>query len=250
MSVDYKTETNKILLDYYEKNGFVKTVKTAKAMYKVNLKTAKPDFKTDLCGEICETILEIGIIEFMKKYPEICRDWVIKKGLIVKDIENPNNGFLTEIDLVLATPQMIYIFECKSYTGEKILTDICTIKTKNRSFDVYKQNLMHARVFLKQFDPYRVNKAVKKLPLQLALFSLSKGSITDKRNDTSKMLMPLVEIENLFKFLSQNIPTTDREVISLWKMKYVKNALDIIAKKSDANRSAHLAYVKNLHNQD
>ena len=250
MKIDYKTGTNKILLDYYEKNGFIKTVKTAKAMYEINLKKAKPGFKTDLCGEVCETVLEIGIMEFMRKYPEICKDWILKKGIIVKDIDNPNNGFLTEIDLVLATPQIIYIFECKSYAGEKILTDVCTIRTEKRSFDVYKQNLLHAKVFLKQFAPYRANKTIKKFPLQLVLFSLSKGSITDERNEVNKLLMPLVEIETLFKFLSQNIPTKNKEIVMLWKMQYVKRALEIIAEQSDANRSAHLDYVKNLHNKD
>ena len=82
-------------------------------MYNINLKKAKKNFKTDVNGEVCETVLEIGILEFMKRYPKACKEWVLKKGLIVKDIDDPNNGFLTEIDLVLATPQMIYLFECK-----------------------------------------------------------------------------------------------------------------------------------------
>jgi Nuclease-related domain. len=117
ITINYKDSTNEVLLDYYKENGFQKTVDVAKSMYNVNLKNAKKNFKTDMNGEVCETVLEIGILEFMKRYPKACEHWVLKKGLIIKDIEDPNNGFMTEIDLVLATPQMIYLFECKSYTG-------------------------------------------------------------------------------------------------------------------------------------
>ena len=159
ITINYKDSTNEVLLDYYKENGFQKTVAVAKSMYNVNLKNAKKNFKTDMNGEVCETVLEIGILEFMKRYPKACEHWVLKKGLIIKDIEDPNNGFMTEIDLVLATPQMIYLFECKSYTGNKVLTNECTITTPARSFDVYKQNYLHAKTFLAQFTPYRCNKS-------------------------------------------------------------------------------------------
>ena len=247
ITISYKDNTNEVLLEYYKENGFQKTVAVAKSMYNVNLKNTVKNFKTDMNGEVCETVLEIGILEFMKRYPQACKDWVLKKGLIVRDINDPNNGFFTEIDLVLATPQMIYLFECKSYTGKKILTNECTIKTPKRTFDVYKQNFLHAKTFLAQFTPYRCNKSSKVFPIQLALFSLAKGEIVDKRTDINKTLMPLIEIENLFSFLAKNIPTSTNSVPTLWKMNYVKRALDIISNKSDEYRSKHLKYVKTLH---
>lgn len=219
-------------------------------MYNVNLKNVKKNFKTDLNGEICETVLEIGILEFMRSHQVECKDWVLKKGLIIKDIENPNNGFMTEIDLVLATPQMIYLFECKSYTGKKVLTNECTITTPTRSFDVYEQNFLHAKTFLAQFIPYRCNRDEKIFPLQLVFFSLSKGDIVDTRTEQNKRLMPLVEIENLSSFLASNIPTDKRKVPTLWRIQYVKKALNIIAKRSNEYRDEHLTYVKSLHNNN
>ena len=247
ITINYKDSTNEVLLDYYKENGFQKTVAVAKSMYNVNLKNAKKNFKTDMNGEVCETVLEIGILEFMKRYPKACEHWVLKKGLIIKDIEDPNNGFITEIDLVLATPQMIYLFECKSYTGNKVLTNEYTITTPARSFDVYKQNYLHAKTFLAQFTPYRCNKSSQVFPIQLALFSLAKGEIVDARTDVNKALMPLVEIEDLFDFLAKNIPTSRKKIPTLWKMVYVKEALDIISNRSDEYRSKHLKYVKKLH---
>lgn len=247
ITISYKDSTNEVLLNYYHENGFNKTIAVAKSMYNINLKKAKKNFKTDVNGEVCETVLEIGILEFMKRYPKACKEWVLKKGLIVKDIDDPNNGFLTEIDLVLATPQMIYLFECKSYTGKKVLTNECTITTPSRSFNVYKQNFLHAKTFLAQFTPYRCNKDSEVFPIQLALFSLAKGEIVDSRSDKNKALMPLVEIESLFAFLAKNVPTSSKKVTTLWKMQYVKKALDIISNKSDANRGKHLNYVKDLH---
>ena len=247
LTISYKDNTNEILLDYYYENGFDKAVAVAKSMYDINLKKAKKSFKTDVNGEVCETVLEFGILEFMRKYPKACQDWVLKKGLIVKDINDPNNGFMTEIDLVLATPQMIYLFECKSYTGKKVLTNECTITTPTRSFDVYKQNFLHAKTFLAQFTPYRCNKDSEIFPIQLVLFSLAKGEIVDSRSAQNKALMPLVEIENLFALLAKNIPTSKKKVPTLWKMLYVKKALDIISNRSDEYRNKHLKYVKSLH---
>lgn len=244
----YKQNTNEKLLKYYSENGFDKTVLTAKQMYKVNLKNANPQFRINLNGEICETILEIGILEFMKRNRKTCKDWVLKKGLILKDVDNPDADFSTEIDLILATPMVVYIFECKSYSGNKVLKDKCTLVTDNRTFDVFQQNLLHANVFLKQFRPY-LRKSVKRFPLQLALFVMANGSIVDDREKKYKDLMPVVEIENLFHFLSRSLVSSAGGTGEIWNMKYVSKALNKIEQHSLKRRKEHLDYVKRLHGE-
>lgn len=243
----YKQNTNKKLLQYYAVNGFKKTVLTAKQMYNVNLKDADWQFKINLNGEICETILEIGILEYIKRNPQICKDWILKKGLILKDVDNLNSDFSTEIDLLLATPEMIYIFECKSYSGDKTLTKECTITTNSRTFDVFKQNALHANIFFKQFKAY-LTKQVIKPPIQLVLFNMSNGRLIDKRNDRYKQLMPVIQIETLFSFLDRNKLLTGKSG-KLWNITYVRKSLNVIEKHSKQSRKEHLEYVKRIHGE-
>ena len=56
-----------------------------------------------------------------------------------------------------------------------------------------------------------------------------------------------VPYTDLFDFLAKNIPTSRKKIPTLWKMIYVKEALDIISNRSDEYRSKHLKYVKKLH---
>lgn len=52
-------------------------------------------------------------------------------------------GF-TELDLTLFTPNKVYLFECKSYSGKKRLIDEGLMVTDRFApFNVYKQSIMH-----------------------------------------------------------------------------------------------------------
>ena len=116
-----KNKTNDVLLEFYKTNSYEFTLAVAKKMLESKSYAGKRKFNSDLHGEICETVLEISIMEYMKLYPEKCKDWFYEKGLILKEVNNPDSEFLTELDLVLFTPTQICIFECKSYNSDKTL---------------------------------------------------------------------------------------------------------------------------------
>ncbi|MFQ9150782.1 MAG: nuclease-related domain-containing protein [Blautia sp.] len=57
--------------------------------------------------------------DYMRRFPVKTKDWFCAKGLIIKDINNPDSGYFTELDYTVFTPQKIFAFECKSYGGDK-----------------------------------------------------------------------------------------------------------------------------------
>lgn len=237
---DTKDRTRTVLLNYYEKCGFEKSIAVAEQMLSLSPGQAAGskstnDFRAEMNGEICETVLEIGILEFQKRNPQKTKDWVVKRGLILKDIENPNSDFLTEIDAVLATPKRICLFECKSYSGDKEIVGRGTVRSKYRTFDVASQEALHAEVFEKQFNRFGKGK------IQTVLFSFAKGSLVDKRSALVKKQLPVVEIKNLWGFLEAE------PRVGTWRIREVKRALDTIERQSRGVRSKHLSYVKSLH---
>ena len=241
--MSYKNSTNEVLLDYYKSTDLKKTIEVAKAMLKSSSFKDNKTFHSHVHGEICESVLECIILDYMKKYPIRTKTWFYSKGLIVKDVQNPNNGYFTEIDLTVFTPQKIYAFECKSYGGDKRIIDKCKIvKKKGGSFDVYNQHEKHARVLSEQLNPFRKRETIVTPGYQLALFNFSLGNTEDIRTPQDKVLMPCVDDTNVTNLFEMN---KDKNVI--WNMAYVKRAIQIIERNRDENVQKHLEYVKNLH---
>lgn len=244
MERDYKGATNLVLLDYYQRNGITKTMNVAKAMLKAGNHKSNTMFHAHTHGEICETVLEIILQEYIKANKLSEKGWFFKKGLILKDINNPDSPFLTELDLTLFTPKCILIFECKSYGGDKEITDICTIKRKGKKpFNVYKQNSLHAKVLYEQFKPFMlVNEStINEKYLQLVLFNFSLGEVVDKRTESCKNIMPSVNEESVISLLNKIRSGKD-----LWNIAALKKAAEIICKHSEDYKKEHLKYVKSL----
>ena len=230
-------------MNKYAKSGVAHTVALAEAMLQSSLHKSNEEFRTSLHGEICETVLEILILDYMRVHKKDTESWILKKGLILQDPENKESDYLTEVDLSLFTPQKIFVFECKSYAGNKIICDKCTIKRDKGIFDVYKQNEAHGIVMHKNLEAFRLYKpeTAGLKDLQLVLFDFSLGSCKDVRGEAFKRLMPCTNKENVL-LLFRNLQVEP----VLWKMIGVSKAVEIIAKASIKNRSKHLKYVKQL----
>lgn len=240
--MSFKDSTNETLLEYYKEHGLEATIKVAEAMLKSSSFKNNITFHTHVHGEICESVLECIILDYMKKNPERTKTWFYSKGLIVKDVNNPDSGYFTEIDLTLFTPQKIYAFECKSYGGDKKITGKCKIvKKKGGSFDVYDQHEKHARVLSEQLNPFRKRETAGIPGYQLALFNFSLGETQDVRTPQNKILMPCVDSSNVTNLLEIN---KNGEVI--WNMAYLQRAIKIIERNKDENTKKHLKYVKSL----
>lgn len=236
-----KNKTSTALLNYYSENpNLANFINVARKMLVV--KGTSPLIR----GEICEIVLEIILKEFMNKNKNITKDWILEGGLIINDKNNPTSDYLTEIDRVLFTPRMIYVFECKSYKGEKLLKDKGSLYVKkgnkfSMKLDVFEQNRKHSVALLKYILPSMKNKSSDNKLVKMAMFDFSIGEYTDRREDKFKGIFPLVDdktVLNLFKGYSSKDECWDME-----KLKGIIESLNIDKSKKVND---HLNYVKGI----
>ncbi|NBH96587.1 NERD domain-containing protein [Anaerotruncus sp. 1XD22-93] len=240
--MSYKKESNKTLKEYYKTHSIEDTIRVAKTMlYSDSYKDIKA-FNAHVHGEICETVLELLVMDYMKKNPVKTKEWFYSKGLIIKDIDNPSNGYFTELDLTVFTPQKIFAFECKSYGGDKKITQKCMIqKKKGGRFDVYAQHEKHARVLAKQLKAFRKSLYTDKPAYQLVLFDFATGTTEDVRTSANKLIMPCLNEANVL-----NIFSVYEDGPVIWNMEYLSRAIKIIERKHDSYAKKHLSYVRKL----
>lgn len=242
--MEYKESTNTEILKLYNATGINNTIDVAHAMLSSKLHKDNMHFLTHTHGEICESVLECLVLDYFKKYNLQKYGWFYSKGLILKDVNNPTNGYFTELDLTVFAPQKIFAFECKSYGGNKRITDKCTIrKSKGGCFDVYEQHKKHFLVLADQLKPFRIINPQNALsaPFQLVLFNFSTGITKDERDTKNKLLMPCLDETNVL-----NIFKTIYDAPIMWDIQRVHKAIEIIEKHSEENRKKHLEYVKTL----
>lgn len=235
-----KNKTNKVILDNYRKNGLQHTLTLCKKMLEHNaLYREGANF---VLGEITESVLEVLLTDYISK--RNLKDWFFVKGMIVKDIETMNKEFSTEIDMVLFSPQKIYLFECKGYAGAKELTGKGSLIRHGRNkveFDVFEQHKNHATVFMNMFNPFVLKGVSPSICYKLGIFDFSSGQLKDNREEKWKKIMPVIRSEDLFELLDKFARSRRK-----WNMEYVRRAVKIIEAKKEHNTARHLEYVTNL----
>jgi hypothetical protein len=242
----FKDKTRETLLEVYRDRGYNFSVSLAsKIIGSEELKKADPRVKTrnTVAGEVCETVLEIAILEFMNLNQKLTEKWFYAKGLVLKDLDTADTEFLTEVDFILFTPQVIYLFECKGYIGDKRITDRGTIvRAGKKKFDVYNQHVNHLNVFKKNFDSFRKQEYEECTSYQMAAFSFSPGLLEDIRSNEWKKELPFLEISDMSNFLSSKCRGEE-----VWMIEYCKKAVELIQKDREFFVSKHLSYVTSLH---
>lgn len=244
--MNYKEATREFLLTKYKEFGAKKTISLAMEMLKSKSHRDNLQFVADLHGEICESVLEIVLLEFMSRYPELTKDWRLEKGMILKDKKNISKEFFTEIDLVLMTPACMFLFECKSYAGDKVLTGsgkltrtVCIDGVQSKkTCDVYRQSVLHKEVFYEWFKQFVVRG--KEPLIQMCMFDFSLGELVDRRSRAAKIEMPCLGVGSVLQYVSQ-----PGEIV--WDVTYFDPIIKKLQNISDQLRSRHLSYVKGLH---
>lgn len=237
-----KDNTQKILLDYYNKVKDVNAViVVARAMLKS--KNSNPMLR----GELAETILSLMIRDYVIK--NNLEDWILSKGLILKDLDNPDSNYSTELDVTVFTPNKVLLFECKSYKGEKIIKDPGELWIKNRktgreklAINVYDQHMKHYKVLYKYIRKFKIGLQKTK-PFSIAFFNFSDGECRDERSRDYKNLFPVVDETNLYKYLDAVVGKE-----KYWDMKYIRKVVKILNETKRSLSSAHIKYVSNLNN--
>lgn len=241
MSKDVKNKTSTILLDYYKKNRNLRNfIEVSRQM--LIQKGTSPLIR----GEICEVVLSVILTEFILKNKLNSKGWFISKGLIVNDKYNSCSDYLTEIDLTLFTPKMVYIFECKSYKGSKVLRDKGSLYVKNGTrelfkLDVFEQNRKHSLALLKYLIPYLTNKSSSNKLVKMIMFDFSIGEYEDLRDDKYKKIFPLLNDRTVLRLFDTYSSKDD-----VWNMRGISSVVDELNSSLSLKTEDHLNYVKSL----
>lgn len=238
---DFKGKTANALYNYFNKNkNLANFIDVARQM--LVLKGTNPLIR----GEVCEVVLEVILKEFIKKNNLESSGWFVERGLILNDKSNPLSDYLTELDLVLFTPKLLYVFECKSYKGEKQLRDKGSLYVKhNKKFDfkldVYEQNRKHSIALLKYALPHLSNKTSDTKFVKMSMFDFSIGEYEDLRDTKVKNIFPLLDDKTVLSlFRNYN------NKVDCWDMRSLKNEISLLSKDKEVLTKEHLKYVKSI----
>ena len=176
----------------YDTHGYRAFIDTAVRLKKIE-GLEGDDFNTAK-GLIAEIVLVCAIEEWQKQIRKQTEEWNYTRELY---IPHRNGKGITEIDVILYSPYTIVVFEVKSYSGKKIITQECTIRT-HRVHDLFAQNGLHIESLMKQIEPHCLSKVGA---IKSAYFNFSLGDVVDERIPRNKQLIPVIDETNIFTFL-------------------------------------------------
>lgn len=240
---DYASKINKILKQIYTVKGIEEMTKVAEELLKSKQCKSDENFRNIVHGEVCETVLECYLDNYIM-INNLEGIWFYEKGMVLKDMTNPDSEYLTEVDMTLFTPFKLLTFECKCYGGGKLVVDECKIVRKGiKPYDVFAQHKKHIETLMNNLYRFRLDTEYSRAysPIDAAYFDFSLGNITDKRDAGWKKKMPVLNVENLYKHLDNY-----RGKPECWNITGLRRGVAAITKYKEILRKKHLRYVKEL----
>ncbi len=237
-----KEATRETLLEYRATHSLIDTIQMASRIMLTGHGKDNFQFAADLHGEICETVLELIVSEFVRQGNLSEKGWSYWKGLILKDRTNPKSKFLTEIDFTVFSPKCVYIFECKSYAGNKTLTgEGLLTREDGKQYDVFKQSSLHLEALYPWLEGFTLPG--KTPVIQMCMFNFSRGVLADRRTKSKQLQMPCLEVATTIEYLS-------KPGEAVWNTKLLSAVGEKLDKFSKTKSQEHLKYVKGLHGEN
>lgn len=236
--MELKTRIRQALLQHYEKYG-ISAVRPKAEMLIKQCEHEKIDYRqrVELKGELAEVVLEC----YLAEYSKYITPSVVSKGLCIR---NMRNSLTTEMDVTFFTPCRVYMFECKSYSGKKVLTAECTLTNNTTSKDVFGQSKHHMEILNQYIAQYRVNTRLKGVsPYKLVLFELSSQDCEDQRDDKWKQTIPLITLSTLDEWLQAEF---SREMKVNWDVRKMIPMLKRLDMESAALFKKHLKRLEGI----
>ena len=197
-------------------------------------KSFNRDARSSVKGEVSEAVSEILCAHIQKRLGNC----IMSKGLCIPK-KGGDSSRTTEMDIVLFTPVCIYMIECKSYSGRKVLKNECYIEAHSKK-DVYRQNLLHMEFLSDYVAPYMLNDrgVMRQQPYyRLILFEMSSGSIIDTRTDHYKKLYPCLGPQTLLPWFNQELRQPKKVI---YNMQGLQQMLVQLNANSSANFVKHV----------
>lgn len=186
--------------------------------------------RSTIKGELSEIALEYHLLWWMQhsKYMACVKSLCIK---------SQTSNATAEIDILLATPCKVYLFECKSFKGSKTLSKECYLQGKSSEKDVFEQSKYHLEILEQHLAECRYVRKPKKPAYQLLLFELSSDDVDDQREDKWKNNIPLLTINNIDEWFRKEF-SIQQPVI--WNFDSLYRKLRILNKSSERMFKFHM----------
>ena len=193
-----ETDLERKLLSVYNTHGVKTFLDVCSSLLSVK-ESSDFDKKKQVNGEVCEIVLTI----LTKRYLEhrgITSQCI--HSLVLKDLRHKDSNFRTEIDFTILSPMVCVIGECKSFAGDIIIKDECTLARKSMNADVAKQINLHSKTLLPYLEILALptNNGVPHPPLEAFCFLYSNGRVQDMRSKANRAKFPVITIKNLYLY--------------------------------------------------
>lgn len=230
---DLKGITREAVLNIYHTKGLEAADKKVRELL-LQCEVQKGDIheRGVIKGELSEIALECHLLWWLQR----SKYMMMVKSLCIKSL---TSNATAEIDILLATPCKIYLFECKSFKGAKSLTDECYLKGGSSEKDVMQQSKYHLEILDQHLKEYRVPNC-SSAPYQLILFELSTDSVDDRRSDKWKKGVPFLCLDTIDQWFSNQF---SRALPVAWNYAELAKKLHTLNAQSEKMFKYHMAKI-------
>lgn len=165
------------------------------------------DKKRHINGEVCEVVLTVITENYFSTHGVKSKGF---RSLIFEDYDHRERDFCTEVDFLALTPGVALVGECKSFAGDVIVTDRCTLNRADFKADVAQQCDVHAKAMQKYLRDVSIG-GDHVPPFGMFCFVYSRGTLVDKRNKEDKQRIPVLTLDNIEDYLGRVVKQYTQE---------------------------------------
>ena len=167
------------------------------ALNAIQICLSTPGTSKETRGDLGELAVLYTLLALHQQFPKITK---VYHSVLMK---KQRGDWTNEIDFIFVTPFAVFVIEAKSYYGNTTIGEDHKFTVKNRysvkTYDVVYQNQSHCKTLYQYIYSYiKGPKVIKPL---VALFSI--GTITDIRTPEQRNEYPVLNVENLYNYLSK-----------------------------------------------
>lgn len=214
MKGSWVDELNEKLLGILKNEGVEKFLAVSKAMLAVDARQS-PSMKAQFVGQVCETVL-FGLTQEYIKLRNVKA--ACYASTVLKDLQDMQSSFRTELDFILCSPSFLLTTECKSYAGPVEIVGQGEFKHRGKSNNVYSQSLLHYKKLNLYAEQVSLpNLGLGRLPVFANAFIFSNSTVKDSRPDQCKSSLSVLTVSSLFGYYDRLFAKYKREVYDYQK---------------------------------
>lgn len=232
-SLDFGKDSGRdVIKQCYFKYGVSGALELGKAVIEIVSHQKGTDASNNFKGEIAETVLHCYLRDLQRKF----RPSIATHGLCFESV----SGSLTaEIDVAFFTQQRLYLFECKCFTGEKILSGQGTLKGKFSEANVYDQSMGHLALLFDYIQEYLRGSNPGVSPVQLVVFDGGLGECKDIREEKDKQVLQYVSFGTLNSWMQGELSKISG-LNPVWDLRGIAEVIREFQKVNEESLNKHI----------